>query len=185
MLELPADPWQPERYRGYLVLLARLHLDPRVRGPLDASDIVQMTLMKAHAHREQFRGSTEAQFKAWLRAILANDLALSLRRNAREIPRIGPLEAALEGSSIRLEALLIDDGPSPSTNIREGESLLRLAAAIQGLPADQRLAIEMRHLRGLPEMEIARQLDRSPASVAGLLRRGRQALRELLDDPEV
>src|SRR5262245_41844067 len=77
-----AEPFAPTlaRYRDYLCVLARLQLGRRLRHKLDASDLVQQTLLKAHANRGQFRGRNEAEYAAWLREILANNLAETARR---------------------------------------------------------------------------------------------------------
>src|SRR5262249_18256226 len=52
----PAPDPSLERCRDYLLLLARLQLDPGLRGVLDPSDVVQQTLLKDHEKRDQFRG---------------------------------------------------------------------------------------------------------------------------------
>jgi len=74
----PRD-FAPERYRAYLHLLARLNLPRRLRGVLSASDLAHDTILKAHSKRDQCRAETEAQYRGWLRRILANTLADAAR----------------------------------------------------------------------------------------------------------
>jgi RNA polymerase sigma-70 factor (ECF subfamily) len=171
-----------EGYRDYLRLLARLQLDPRLRAKLDASDVAQQAILQAHQGRAQFRGSTEGEWLAWLRAILANVLACAARRfdtRARELGRERPL-AALDLSSSRLECLLAADQTSPSERAVRVEELLRFARALAQLPEDQRTVVELHHLKGLPLADVAGQMGRTRPAVVGLLYRGLKRLRELL-----
>src|SRR6516165_8430140 len=90
-----------ERYRDYLHLLARLQLGSRMQKHLDASDVVQQTFLEAQKQFAQFRGRSEAELAAWLRQILAHNLADALRalgRAKRDVNRERSLEAALEES---------------------------------------------------------------------------------------
>ena len=48
------------------------------------------------------------------------------------------------------------------------------------LPDDQRRAVELHHLQGLPSAEIAVRLGRTEIAVAGLLRRGLKKLRQMI-----
>ena len=102
----------------------------------------------------------------------------------RDVAREQPLEAALERSSARLEAWLAADQSSPSQRAIRHEQLLRLAEALAQLPADQRTAVELHHLRGCPVAEVARQMGRSDGAVGALLVRGLKKLRELLRETE-
>jgi RNA polymerase sigma-70 factor (ECF subfamily) len=178
---------RPEAYREYLRLLAGVQLDPRLRGKIDPSDVVQETLARAHEKGEQFRGTSEAERAAWLRQILANQLAAAVRRylvtGKRDAARERSLHAAVEDSSARLEALLAAEQTSPSERAVRHEELLRLAEALARLPEDQRRAVELHHLHGLPVDGVARELGRSESAAGGLLRRGLKRLRELMRDP--
>src|SRR5262249_4851122 len=172
-----------ERYGDYLRLLARLQLKPQLRAKLDPSDIVQQALLQAHACRAQFRGRSEAEWLAWLRAILANARAGATRRftaEARDLDRERSLEAELELSASRLEGLLAANQSSPSERAVRREELFRLARAVAHLLPDQQRVVELHYLKNLPVAEVARLMDRSRPAIVGLLFRGLKKLRELL-----
>jgi RNA polymerase sigma-70 factor (ECF subfamily) len=179
--DLPLD-----RYRGYLAALARLQVAARpwLASKLDASDLVQQTLLQAHAARGQFRGQTPEELAGWLRQILTRRLANSLRafgQAKRDVGAERPLEADLDASCSRLDAWVAVDQTSPSEAAGAHERAEALAEAVADLPADQREVVLAKHCLGLSLAEIAERTGRTPASVAGLLRRGLQTLRGRLD----
>jgi RNA polymerase sigma-70 factor, ECF subfamily len=176
-------------YRDYLRVLARLQMNSLtpLQGKLDDSDVVQQTILLAHARRSQFRGTTEAEWLGWLRSILANVLRSTYREfdaASRKISRELSLEFQLEQSSARLHHILAADQSTPSGEAARVEELLRLAQAIVKLPEDQRRVVELHHLQGLPVAEVADLLGRTRPSVVGLLFRALKRLRELLDANE-
>lgn len=176
-----------ERFRAYLVLLARLQLPVRLRAKLDASDLVQQTLMEAYRGFEDFQGHSEQEWLAWLRQILANNLADTLRRfgaEKRDANREESLSQSLAQSSARLERFLATGEPSPSQQAVQNERLLQLANALNLLPDDQRLAVELKHLQDWSVKQIAELLDRTEEAVGGLLYRGIKKLRGMLESGE-
>ncbi len=182
-----ADEFAVERFRPYLRLLARARLDPLLRGKLDASDVVQQTLLEAHQGRDQFCGRTTTELAAWLRQILARNLANAvrdLRRDKRDVTRERSLEAALEQSASALEAWLADEQSSPSRRADRQERALRVAEALDQLPANQREAVVLRYWEGRPLTDIAAELHSTTAAVSGLLQRGLKNLRTHLRDLE-
>ena len=176
---------QPERFRGYLIVLARasMRASARLQNKIDASDIVQEVLLQAHMALPELKGTTEGELAAWLRAILANKLADAARHYGRK-----KRDAALEQSyretlntcSKRLDRLLSPDQTSPSQEVLRQERALLLAEALAELSEDQRTAVELHHLDGYSVFEISKRMDRTKAGVAGLLRRGLKDLRERL-----
>jgi RNA polymerase sigma-70 factor, ECF subfamily len=178
----PQSELELEKFRPYLVLLAQVTWGPGMQGKLDASDLVQETLLAAHRKRSQFRGQSEAEMAAWLRQMLAMEIAdarRGFRRGKRDIARERSLHATLDGSASGLEALAAEQS-SPSQRAVGHELLLLLAQAILQLPDDQRRAVEWKHLQGLSVGTIAGLMNRSETAVGGLLRRGMMRLRELL-----
>jgi RNA polymerase sigma-70 factor, ECF subfamily len=75
-LPMARDPTEIlEPFRKYLTVLAELHLDKRLRGKLDPSDIVQQTMLRAYSALAELRDTRPEILVAWLRRILARTLA--------------------------------------------------------------------------------------------------------------
>jgi RNA polymerase sigma-70 factor (ECF subfamily) len=177
-----APPRPLEQFRDYLHLQARLQLGSGLRGGQDVSDVVQRTLLSAHQRAAQFRGKTAAEQAGWLRAILANQVAETVRRASRPVERCDSLDALLDRSSVRLVASLKGAERSPVTVAERHEDMNRLARALDRLPPEQREAIELHHLYERPVSEVAGLMGKSSAAVVGLLYRGLRALRVLMND---
>lgn len=172
-----------QQYRSYLYLLARSHIGTRFQARLDPSDLVQQTLLDAHQKQDQLRGRTRGECIAWLKRILANNLADAVRglaRARRNIAREQSLDEQVGDSFSRVDGWLAAAQLSPSEQVVRSEELLAMADALTSLPAAQREAIVLHHLQGLPLAEVGSQLNKSSAAVAGLLHRGLKQLRELL-----
>ncbi len=174
-----------DHYRNYLRLLARLHLDPRLHGKLDPSDVVQQTLLRATQGLGDLTSQEPNVLVAWLRRILARTLAdvqRDLMRDKRDVSRERSLEAELDRSSARLEGILAADQSSPSERAERNEQVLRLADALIELPEDMREAVVLKHCQGRTLAQIAEQQGRTISAVASSLRRGLERLRGLLHE---
>ena len=71
----------------------------------------------------------------------------------------------------------------PGSQLARAEQLVLVADALVDLPEAQRDAIILKHCRGMGLAEVAERMGRTHASVASLLRRGLQQLREKLSNP--
>ena len=170
-----------ERYRHYLAALARAQVDPGLRDRVDLSGVVQQTFLEAHQNLHELNGATPEQLAGWLRQILAHNLADAMRNLGaakRNAARQRSLEAALEQSSLRLGNWLASpDQSSPSLNLQRQERAVQLADALAELPDAQREALVLRYWHDWPLARISQHLGRTPAAVAGLLKRGLKELR--------
>jgi RNA polymerase sigma-70 factor (ECF subfamily) len=173
-----------ESYRDYLLLLARLQIDQRLQSKVDAADVVQETFLEAHRDFGQFQGTTEGQFLAWLRQVLATNLANLLRRylgtQGRDVRLERQLALDLDQSSSNLNLVLACPQSTPSQQAARREQAVLLANALGCLPPDYREVIVLRNLQGLSFPEVAGRMGRTIDSVEKLWARGLAQLRRAL-----
>lgn len=163
------------KHRPALGLIARLQLPAWLQRKLDASDLVQQTLLEAHRERARLAALPEPELAAYLRRCLSHNLIDAVRKFR---PNQG--EVDVQKSSARIESWLAASDSSPSDRLAREERLQRLAAALAALPDSQRTAVELKHLHGLNVRDIAVQMGCTESAVGGLLRRGVRELRERL-----
>ena len=158
--------------RAFETLFARLA--PRVHGFFlrsfrdegVADDLLQVTFMKVHRARAQFRPGL--QLRPWLFAIAARVRADELRRRLR-LP-----EDADEEAIARADEQAPRD-PPPDAEVRDA-----VRAALEALPQGQRAVIHLHRYEGMTFPEIARVLGTTPGAVKLRAFRGYETLRERL-----
>lgn len=169
-----------DRFRPRLRLLAEIELSSRIRVKEDASDIVQQTLLQAHRDLTAYRGQTDAELFAWLKAILAHNVlnaARFYRTQKRNSRREQSIADRLEQSSMRIEEFLACEHSSPSQRAVANEMLERLAHGLEQLRESERTAIVLKHFQSWTVAQISEHLGRPPDAIAGLLKRGLKKLR--------
>ena len=175
------------RVRPYLRLLAQAHLGDPLKKKVDASDIVQQTLLQAHQDWDQFKGKNEAQLVAWLKQILRNrliDMARHWKGQKRDLGRDVDLQQRVEDSFRQVDDWLAASQTSPSMAAHGNEMLVILSTAVEQLPEKLRQVVVMHHLQGMKLVEIANEVGCDETTVGRRLFRGIKKLGELMNEQE-
>jgi RNA polymerase sigma-70 factor (ECF subfamily) len=159
--------------RPYVRFLVRAVRRGRLGSRLDDSDLIQDALVEVHRHFPRFQGRTVAELLNWLRPIVVRAAGHTLRGHLGTARR----DAGREQHGADLDALVPDDGSSPSGQAMRHEQTLLLAEALGRLPEDMQQVLLGRHADGLSHAELATRLGRSEAAVRVLYTRALRRLR--------
>ena len=170
--------------RNYVNLVARTQVEGWLRAKVDASDLVQQTLLEAYRDFPRFHGVTEAEWLGWLKRILRHNAADFVRRYngtdkrqaRREVALVNPHDSQAPDGL----ANLAGDDESPSQALLRKERELQLADAMARLAPDHCEVIVLRNLQRLPFDEVAKRMDRSRPAAQMLWMRAMQKLQEEL-----
>jgi RNA polymerase sigma factor (sigma-70 family) len=159
-----------DRLRREIVeMLPRLRRFARTltRHVHDADDLVQMALERALRKLDSWQAGT--RLDSWLFTIVRNAWIDEVRARMR-----------------RNEVVMTDThADSASTDQSAVHDALAIQDAMARLPDDQRIAIGLVLVEGLPYKEAAAVLDIPIGTLTSRLARGRDALQQLLRDPTV
>jgi len=142
-----------------------------VRDPDDADEVAQITFVKAYRSLHRFR--EDLIFHPWLYRIAVNASLTHLERRKRE--------KKIEISQVPEGALPHPAHyESPLEETGRKELLARVEAALESIPAEQKLVFLLRVVEGLSYEEIAQTLEIPKGTVMSRLSRAREALRDRL-----
>ena len=137
----------------------------------DAADMAQEAFLRAWRSLSSYKG--QSRFSTWLYRVTSNVCLDELRRRRR-----GETESmqALEENGFEP----VDPAETPEMALDRAELRRDLAEAISQLGSEQRAALILRDVQGLPYEEIAQILDLNLNTVKSRISRARSALREML-----
>jgi RNA polymerase sigma-70 factor (ECF subfamily) len=144
--------------------------------PSDLSQATSELVLKAFP---TFQGSTAGEWFGWLKKVFNSHMTMSLRA-ARTLKRAPP------GGLMSLDSEEAEEvasrNTSPSQVTADREEWHTLFACIFKLPEEQRQAIQLHDLKDLPVAEVAKLMNRTPASVNGLLYRGWEQVKDWMKE---
>lgn len=149
----------------------------------DAQDVAQETFIRAYRALGNFRG--DSQFYTWLYKIGVNTAKNWLVSQGRRPPTddIDASDAVQYDGGARLR-----DTDTPEQELMRQEIEQTVAATVEALPEELRMAITLREVEGLSYEEIAETMGCPIGTVRSRIFRAREfvaaELRPLLDTPE-
>jgi RNA polymerase sigma-70 factor (ECF subfamily) len=167
-----------DKYRRRLAVMIHYKLRPEKRQIEDVEEILQDTFCAAFEDLQTFEYRAPGSFLNWLSRIADHVIIDSARRENRLKRRAQWTRFRSASNPDGANAL---DSRSPSRVLREQEELEALLAKLNSLPEHYRQVILLAKIEGLSTKEMSDRLGKPRESVALLLHRAIQRLRELRD----
>jgi RNA polymerase sigma-70 factor (ECF subfamily) len=173
-------------YRERLRRMVELRLDPRLRGRLDASDVLQDALLEVAARLNDYLADPKLPFFLWMRLVAGERLTRAHRHHLGFKMRDAGREESLwrdplpAASSFALASMLLGRMSSPSHAAIRAERLLRVQEALNDLDAADREVLALRHFEQLTPGETALVLGIHPDAASKRYIRALKRMREIL-----
>ncbi len=153
-----------DQHRDRLRRMVELRMDPRLRGRLDASDVVQEAFLDVARDLPAYLANPSLPVLLWMRLHVGRRMTTLHRQHlgtqmcdaGREISLF---QGALpEASSAALASMLLGRHTSPTEAAQRAERPLRVQEALNSLDAIDREVLALRHFEQLSRLEAAQVL---------------------------
>lgn len=173
---------QRERLRR----MVDLRMDPRLKGRVDASDVIQEAWLEVSARLEDYLRDPRMPFRLWVRFIAGQKLlglyrhhVSTQKRDARReralAPALGP-----EASSVAIAHHLVAAGTTPTGFAVKRDLQAQLVDALENMEPLDREVLVLRHFEQLGNHEVAAVLDIGQTTASNRYVRALDRLRSLL-----
>ncbi len=166
--------------------MVAFRLDARLRGRIDAADIVQEAFLEAAAHRADFLRQPELPLFLWLRGVVRNKLLEIQRHHLGARMRDAARDIALQGgptaaeTSAALVAQLTGHATRPSAAAMRGERKEKVHEALDAMDPIDREVLALRHFEQLTNGEAASVLGIQERAAAKRYLRALARLKKIL-----
>jgi RNA polymerase sigma-70 factor (ECF subfamily) len=173
-------------YRERLKKMVKLRLDRRLRGRLDASDVLQEAFLDVQKRAADFATKPDLPAYLWLRLVTAERLLILHRHHLGAQMRDAGQEVSLcpggspAASTHSLANLLLGRLTSPTEAAVRAERQLRLQEALNGMDPLDREILALRHFEELSNSEAASVLGLSKTAASNRYVRALKRLKEIL-----
>ncbi len=152
-------------FRRHVASISRFF---RTKVPDHVEDLTQKTFLALVESESRFAGNSS--FRTYLFGIARNQLLMHLRSKSRTSARFEPLTRSA-----------IAAGASPARIAAQQEQQQLVLMALQRIPVDYQVALELHYYESMALAEIAAVLGEPVGTVKSRLSRGRVILRETLE----
>lgn len=152
-----------DAHRPRLKRLVELRLDRKIRGRVDASDVVQETTIEAFQRVDDYLKQPDVPLFVWLRFLVLQKIAQFHRKHLGTLARDASREISINrprpAASAALAAQLVGNFTAASEVAVRAEMKLRLEDALNSLDTMDREVLSLRHFEQLSQKETASVLE--------------------------
>jgi RNA polymerase sigma-70 factor, ECF subfamily len=169
---------QSQQTYVYSIAMSLMH------NPADAADMTQEAFVRLLRSLGTYRAETK--FTTWLYRLVTNICLDGLRRRGRPVDSLDEPMSSQGGDDAQTAGERLADSDrwtQPEEEIQLRESATEVRAALEGLPAAQRLALTLHYFEDLRYEDIAEVMGLPLNTVKSHIRRGKERLALTLSNP--